>query len=173
MYGLAKLKHLSEMIDEVCECLGNGSNNNANKLLIETAGAETRRGRTKDESIGAGMGIMQFDEMPFNDVKNRCRESDKNKILNFFDIDIDLVEWEHLRYNPLLGVLFARLKYKKIPEVIPITLEDRAKYHKIWYNSINGKGTIEHYLESNGFDMSKYNISMEIDEKSMQRVQGK
>lgn len=149
MYGLVKPSHLKDIAIDVCDCLGNGTNNNAVFLLMETAGAETGKGTIKDESIGAGMGITQFDKMPFYDVKDRCRDSDKQKLKEYFDIDIDLVEWEDLRYNPLLAMIFTRLKYKKIPEPIPRTTETRAYYWKQHYNTKAGKGTYEHYMQAN------------------------
>lgn len=148
-YGLVSINHLSDIAESICECLGYGSNKTAPALLIETAGAETHFGTYKDTTLFAGMGITQFDALPFQDVKDRVSLKDKKKIKDHFDIDIDLVEWEHLRYNPLLCFIFTRLKYKKIPDAIPDTLEDRARYWKKWYNSYAGKGTIEHYLEVN------------------------
>lgn len=148
-YGLISKKHLEDMSVSVCDCLGYGSNNVAHKLLIETAGAETNHGTIKDPTTYAGMGLTQFDKIPFYDVKNRARHSDKQKIADDFDIVLDLVEWEHLRYNPLLCLIFTRLKYKKIPELIPDTLQGRAEYWKKYYNTEAGKGTIKHYIGAN------------------------
>jgi len=151
MYGLIKKEHLEDMAFAVCECLGHGINRKATDMLIETANAETGGGTIKDITIGAGMGLTQFDKIPFYDVKDRCRDSDKKKILDSFDIDIDLVEWEHLRYNPLLALIFTRLKYKKITESIPNSVTLRAIYWKRYYNTYakNAKGTPEHYLQMN------------------------
>jgi len=147
MYGLVcDLKHIAV---EVCQCLGNGANQTAVKLLIETAGAETGKGTIKDNTIEAGMGITQFDWIGFKDVLDRTREKDRDKILEYFDIDIDWIKWEDLRYNPLLAMIFTRLKYKLIPEAIPNALEARAKYWKKYYNTEAGKGTPEHYLKMN------------------------
>jgi len=148
-YGLIYQSHLEDIVKEVCKCLGYGGNSNADKLLLETAGAETLKGDIKDPTEYAGMGITQFDKMPFYDVKDRVRESDKEKILKHFDIDLDLVEWEHIRYNPLLSMIFTRLKYKKVPESVPRTIEQRASYWKKYYNTAAGKGTAEHYLKAN------------------------
>ena len=149
MYGLINQQHLKDMSHAVCDCLGHGGNHNAVELLLETAGAETKRGTYKDSTLYAGMGITQFDELPFQDVKDRCRDSDKQKLINSFDIDIDLVEWTDIRYNPLLSLIFTRLKYKKIPDVIPLTIQDRYTYYKKWYNSYEGKATLAHYINSN------------------------
>lgn len=149
MYGLIHEEELEDITIAVCNCLGHGSNANATDLLLETAGAETGRGLVKDNTTLAGMGITQFDKLPFQDVKDRCSSEDKDKLIKFFNIDIELVEWEHLRYNPLLCMIFTRLKYKKIPEAIPTTLEGRANYWKQNYNSLAGKGSVEHYIKAN------------------------
>ena len=46
-------------------------------------------------------------------------------------------------------MIFARLKYILIPETIPTTIEGRAKYWKKFYNSVDGKGTLDHYVYAN------------------------
>jgi len=148
-YGLTYATDLFDLANEVCESLGRGSNGKAVDLLVETVGAETIHGTLKDPTVYAGLGLTQFDKMPFQDVKDRCRESDKQNLKESFNIDIDLVEWEHLRYNPFLALIFTRLKYKKVPEAIPKTLEDRARYRKKYYNTEAGKGTSEHYIKAN------------------------
>lgn len=94
------------------------------------------------------MGITQFDKLPFEDIKNRSMQF-KDKILKELYVDISLVDWEHLRYNPYLSLLFTRLFYRLRPEAIPETIEERAKYWKKVYNTKLGKGTPEHYLEIN------------------------
>lgn len=150
-YGLLNQENLNDIVTKVVDCLGNGANNTAHDLLLETTGAETIRGTFYDATKGAGMGISQFDKMPFYDVKNRISRANKLKVFEYFGIHLDWVEWEDLRYNPLLAMIFTRLKYKLIKEEIPKDLLGRAKYWKKFYNTYhpNAKGTIEHYIESN------------------------
>lgn len=148
-YGLTDSKQLETIAYQVCDCLGNGSNNKATDMLIETAGAETGKGIIKDSTKFAGMGITQIDELPFKDVINRTKQKHKDMLKEYFNIDIDLVEWEHLRYNPLLALIVTRLKYKLIPELIPNKIEARARYWKVYYNTAAGAGTVEHYLKMN------------------------
>lgn len=149
-YGTAGT-NLREIAYLVCECLGHGANDSAFFLLMETAGAETHRGEIKDNTVGAGMGLTQFDEMPFYDVINRASQKDKQRLIDCFDLDIELVKWQDLRYNPFLSMVFTRLKYKKIPDIIPNTFEGRAKYWKEFYNTYAGKGTLDHYITSNQY----------------------
>ena len=148
-YGLIDEEHAYKCIKVICDCLGYGANENADKLLLETAKAETLLGKAKDNTpLKAGCGLCQFDPMPFEDVKKRSLKY-RDKILEEMKIDIKLVEYEWLAYNPLLSFLFCRLKYKLIPEPIPETIEGRARYWKKYYNSVLGKGTIYHYLQVN------------------------
>ena len=151
MYGVINAKHLADTVIYVCDILGHGSNRNAVSMLLETAGAETKLGRFKDTTKYAGMGITQIDKIAFDDIKERVRFEDVAIIKDKMGINLDWVDWEDLRYNPLLCFIFTRLKYKKIPEPIPNNLYDRAIYWKTHYNSYheNAKGTIGHYLEAN------------------------
>ena len=148
-YGLIEENHLKDFSRSVCDCLGYGENGMASMLLVETARAETGAGKVKDTTVGAGMGITQIDKIPFYDILERVRDRDKEKVFNFFGIDLDLIEWEHLRYNPLLCLIFTRLKYKLIPEIIPTLRTKRADYWKKYYNTKAGKGTVAHYISAN------------------------
>ena len=71
------------------------------------------------------------------------------KILKELGVDIALVEWDDLRYNDFLALLFTRLHYWLKGDPIPKTIEERARYWKLHYNTSAGKGTVEHYLEMN------------------------
>lgn len=148
-YGLCKGIDIDVIAQEVCECLGHGIFENAHLLILETAGAETHRGYIEDKTTYAGMGLCQFDKMPFYDVKSRTSDKTKRRVYEYFGVDISLVEWEDLRYNPFLSLLFCRLKYLLVPAPIPQTFEERAAYWKKWYNSELGKGTVAHYIKAN------------------------
>lgn len=151
MYGVINPRQISDTVKYVCDILGNGKNNNASKLLLETAMAETALGKTRDLTKYAGMGLTQVDEGTFEDIKKRIRFEDVAIIKEKMGIDLSWVKWEDLRYNILLAFLFTRLKYKKIPAEIPTTMEQRAIYWKQHYNSYaeNAKGSVGHYLEAN------------------------
>lgn len=147
-YGYIDEMTIKSQIKLICDCLGNGKNNTAHLLLYETAKSETGLGSIEDKTIGAGIGICQFDKFPFNDLKKRSLTY-RDKILKDLGVDISLVEWEHLRYNSFLSLLFCRLQYKPFNEEIPKDKASRAGYWKRYYNTIAGKGTIEHYLKMN------------------------
>jgi len=141
------LGDLEEQARLISECLNQKNAKYATALLLETAAAETHLGKVWDGTVYAGMGLCQFDRKPFYYVRSRSKMYRK-KILECFGIDINRVEWEHLRYNPFLSLLFCRLYYLNIPKPIPTTLEKRARYWKKYYNSYFGKGTVSHYISS-------------------------
>jgi hypothetical protein len=144
MYGWVENLETQAMV--ICDCLGHGQNGTATDLLVETTAVETGCGHIKDRTEGAGMGLTQFDEMAFNDIKHRSMAM-KEHIINRLGIDIALVQWTDLRYNPYLALLFTRLHYRLRPEPIPATRSQRAEYWKQWYNTKIGAGTPEHYLK--------------------------
>jgi hypothetical protein len=147
-YGVINLKRIVEDAQMICDCIGHGKFGTAKEMIIETAIAETGLGAIEDKTIGAGMGLTQFDEMPFNDIRDRSKKL-QSKILKELKIDISLVNWDDLRYNQFLALLFTRLHYWLKGDPIPETIKERAAYWKLHYNTKLGKGTVEHYLEMN------------------------
>lgn len=147
-YGYIDDKLAIEMATKICDCIGHGKYNSAVQMILETAVAESGLGRIEDKTDGAGMGITQFDKLPFDDIRDRSKKL-KSKILKDLNVDIEKVEWNDLRYNPFLSLLFTRLHYWLKGDPIPKTIEERAAYWKLHYNTKFGKGTVEHYLEMN------------------------
>lgn len=140
------LGNFKEQAKKICDCLGYSSSGKAHLLMLETACAETGLGQIKDKTVGAGLGLTQFDKLPFKDTKNRGMRY-RAKIKAELGIDIQLVKWEHLRYSPFLALLFTRIFYLLRKGKVPDTLEGRARYWKKYYNTRLGKGTPEHYIK--------------------------
>ena len=147
-YGVINLTRINEDAQMICDCIGHGKYETAKEMIIETAVAETGLGQIEDKTVGAGMGLTQFDDKPFQDIRDRSIKL-RPKILKELKIDISLVEWDDLRYNQFLALLFTRLHYWLKSDPIPATIEERANYWKLHYNTKFGKGTVEHYLEMN------------------------
>lgn len=133
----------------VVNCLGGGEV--AYALILETATAETGLGKITDGTVYAGMGLCQFDKIPFYRIRDVSMKF-RDKIKSELKVDIKLIKWEELRYNPFLSLLFCRLYYLAVRSPNPTTLDGRAKYWKKYYNSYLGKGTPEHYIKM----VSKY-----------------
>lgn len=145
-YGLSDKTHVFDYVNTVVDALGGGDS--AKRLLLETCAAETGFGDAKDSSWNVGMGLMQFDKIGFDDVLQRTTKATKDTVLQKLGVVLDSVEYNDLRYNPMLSVLFARLKYLLVKSPIPSTLEGRANYWKIYYNSVLGAGTPSYYIST-------------------------
>ncbi len=147
---------LSRAVAKVLPGLGN-----AERLLYETAGAESDWGAHPDTfRKGYHGGVFQVDRKGFEDTlateshrKNLRRHYDTIK--KAFGVDWTAVKYEDIRDKPLLGALAARLLIANKPDAVPGDAEGRARYWKRHYNSHheNAKGTVEEYLKRNGFPL--------------------
>lgn len=145
-YGLNSKEEITTLSRKVVSVLGGGFA--TERALIEVAATETNSGTFPDSHPEKlGVGLTQFDQIGFDDVQKRTRRKDKDRVLQMLGYDIDRLVLADLAYNPLLALVFTRLKYKLIPAEIPETLEGRAKYWKQHYNTALGKGSVEEYLE--------------------------
>lgn len=148
-FGIVSMAHLDLVIQDVCDTLGNGGNNNADLTLKEICCQETLLGMFPDRSVyGEGAGATQFDQVGFDDVKDRVREKDRQKVINRYRIDVKKVFLRELDFNPLLTFIFTRLKYLKITAPIPTTLAGRADYWKLNWNSDEGAGHPHEYVSN-------------------------
>lgn len=147
-YGVISLEHLKAATKAVCDCIGHGRNNKAVAMLLETCAAETHCGNYRDPTPnGAGRGVTQIDHGTFDWLKDKYQNSAiAAKLDERFGIDIRRVQHSELDYNPLLALIFARLRYWTVTECIPATRKLRADYWKKYYNTELGKGTAQHYL---------------------------
>lgn len=146
-YGLIKPADAAKLAWSVCDVLGGGINHCAAPLLVETSQQETMLGTFADHyPYGAGVGLCQFDQIAFVDVKRRTRASTALAIKKHWGINLNLVQHRELAFSPLLSLVFCRLFYRLIPEPIPNSMGERAQYWKRYYNTAKGKGTATDYI---------------------------
>ena len=79
-YGFIDDETIVKQAKKICDCIGHGMHGTAMHMIIETAVTETGLGRIEDKTIDAGMGLTQFDELPFKDILKRNMKS-RDKIL--------------------------------------------------------------------------------------------
>ena len=94
------------------------------------------------------MGLCQHDLIAFQDIIQRTPMRIVKTIHMEFGYDIRKLVHTNLADDPLLSFIFCRLHYRLRPEPIPSSLRGRAEYWKQFYNSMAGKGTVTHYLDS-------------------------
>ncbi len=148
-YGLTRPDQVIQIASDVCDVLGHGKNGKAFNLLVETACQETWLGQYKDRTPHvAGVGVCQFDQIGVDDVIMNTRAQKVEQVIAEFGIDIRTIELRDLANSPLVSFIFCRLKYMRLAAPIPDTLEGRAEYWKVHYNSKLGKGTPEEYVNN-------------------------
>lgn len=94
-------------------------------------------------------GIWQVDKIGFADTQNVAShprlKTKFETIQAATGISWKNASWEDLR-KPLYSGIAARLLLLNIPESIPSSLEEQAKYWKKHYNTESGKGTVQDFI---------------------------
>lgn len=145
-YGVIDKRQIKKSAQKAVDVFGGGRN--AYLMLMETASAESDLGKAIDKSWGVGVGLNQFDPIGFEDVQQRTSQRNKDLAIKHFGMNIDKMVIQDLRFSPLASMVFTRLKYLLVRSPIPSTVEDRAHYWKVWYNSTAGAGTEAHYISA-------------------------
>ena len=148
-YGVSDKKNIKDLASKVCSAIGHGSNGFAVEMLVETCAAETLLAAVKDTTLYyAGAGVAQVDEGTFNWLKEKYQSHKlARSIKKKLGVELSKVSYNELDFSPIISLIFARLRYWAVPEAIPVTIEERAKYWKKHYNTSKGKGSPEEYLE--------------------------
>ena len=100
-YGYVTNGLAVEMATKICDCIGHGKYETAVHMIIETAVTETGLGRLEDKTDAAGMGITQFDKIPFADVRDRCIKL-KPQIEKDLGVDITKVDLNTISQSDLV-----------------------------------------------------------------------
>lgn len=126
--------------------------NNSQLILMETCAVESDLGAFLGQLEGGpavsifGIEPFTYDDIWINFINSRPKLL--SIINNFYPLKGKLTfGYELLKYNHQLACTIARIKYWRIPEPIPATLEERAKYWKKYYNTDDGKGNVEKYIK--------------------------
>jgi len=140
-----------EVVSESIDVINKIGFPNDKGFLKEIAKHESHLGKHRNTfRKGYHGGIYQIDQIGFKktqDIKSHPRlKKWYKKIKDISGIEWTKVKWEDLR-KPFYSTLAARLYLVTIPEVIPKTLKERAKYYKKYYNR-SGKGTPSKFMES-------------------------
>lgn len=147
-YGVKGQSHLIACIKKAVTTFGGG--HKARQLLAGTCCAESDFATFPDvHPEKLGVGVTQFDQIGFDDVKLRTRTKHKKRFERGYSVKFDEIELKDLAYNPELALAFTRLKYLLVPEPLPCSDIGQALYWKKYYNTYhpNAAGSIEKYLD--------------------------
>lgn len=148
-YGLANKQNIPDLAKRVCDAIGHGSTGYAVAMLVETCAAETLLGEARDRTLyGAGAGVAQVDEGTFDWLKEKYSDHPiASRLKSCLNVDLKRVKYNELDLSPILSLVFARLRYWTRKEAIPRTREERARFWKDFYNTSEGKGSPEEYMQ--------------------------
>lgn len=119
--------------------------------LVWGTGAHEGMGFTKRKQMGGGPALSYYQIEPSTFLDNvnsylayRPKLADKIKAV----CGITDFQSPDLLTNDKLGICMCRVKYLRAPKAIPKTRQGLAAYWKEYYNTEEGKGTEEEFLEN-------------------------
>lgn len=142
-YGVKDDAEILSIINEITQNYSYGANKeNLKKMLFEIVATESDFGNAVDKSQSYGEGLTQFDKITYNELRGEILKRGESPY------NLKNVSYETLRENPKVQIFMTRyFIYRRIPHAIPSTIELRASDWKKYYNTIYGKGTVDHYIK--------------------------
>ena len=148
------INSIKEIINDVLTRLENDikipNTEEARNLVFETGMAESGYGHLEQIGGGPGISFWQLEIGTIQDTWENFILYRKPYIEAMYKLG--LVE-DQLTFcvltNIALAAAFCRLYYRRKPGAIPGTIPGRAAYWKKHYNTIRGKGTVDHYVALN------------------------
>ena len=116
-------------------------------LIVGTAMTESLGGEYIHQVGGPACGIYQMEPRTAKDILENYLPYKPELQLSVRRLYIpELTLEENLISNLPWATAMCRIHYLRVKEVIPKTIEGRAKYWKKYYNTSLGKGRLESYL---------------------------
>ena len=173
-YGIPSERSLMDCIMIACALMPVESFKDRVHFMTAIAYQETKFGKHKDKTKGAGEGVFQFDPSIIEDTIDRTRHVILDAYSHYFQVNFYEISHNKLRYMPLVSTILAVLKIYLAPWKIPERqiFQDQWKYYKQWYNSYDGAATEEEYLEAWNFANDMYQkYEEDIEKVFKQRIE--
>jgi len=119
-------------------------------LVMRTGMAESGF-RNLEQVNGRAIGFFQVEPLTAFDIWENfvmARPKYRDVLLRYGFDESDIIFI--VTSNIALQIALCRLHYRRVKDPIPLSLQDQAVYWKTWYNTRMGKGTIKHFIDSNG-----------------------
>jgi hypothetical protein len=140
-----------QLIDDTLKALRSVVKYNRDaSYLVWGTGAHESMGWTKRRQMGGGpaLGYWQMEPNTFKDIvenylKYHPTIADRVKEICHISVfsPVDLLN------NDKLAICMCRIHYLRVREPLPTTLDGMARYWKKYYNTEEGKGTIQEFLD--------------------------
>lgn len=146
-----------EVIDGVLGKLGAKYNTDHALSLVYNTGLIESKYKYLKQIKGPARGFFQCEPWVAVDIiKNylQYRVSLMEKVSEVCALDFEhlrdpnVKDWEYiLTTNLAAQIVMCRLHYRRVPKPLPKELVAEANYYKKYYNTFQGKATVEHYIE--------------------------
>ena len=150
---------IKSLIKSTCEGMGEKfASEDAITLIHETGVVESGYKYLRQLGDGPAKSFWQIEPLSAVDNLQHYLKHRKSLMLRCAMVSmIDLKHWQNnderlwsniLEKNISAAIVHCRIKYWRVPKPMPNTLEGRAKYWKKYYNTDQGKGTTEKYIDT-------------------------
>ncbi len=145
---------MKDIIAEVLAMLENQTGipktNEAVNLIYETGMAESGYRALVQKGGGPAISFFQIEPATGRDIFNNYVEFRQPLVEALINFGLDPMNLDFcIKTNIAIAICMCRFHYRRVPSAIPKTKSGRAKYWKVHYNTMKGKGTTEHYMEAN------------------------
>jgi len=156
---MISIDQIRNLIRYTCFGLGdNFASDEAVQLILETGVVESNYKFIRQLGDGPARSFWQIEPATAIDNCQHYLKHRKHYMLKCAEVSmVDIKHWQNyseflwseiLEANLAAAIIHCRLKYWRVPKRMPNSLEGRAKYWKKYYNSDQGAGTEEKYLET-------------------------
>ena len=156
---MVSIDQIRDLIFKVCHGLQDKfSSDDAIQLVLETGLVESNYKFLRQLGNGPARSFWQIEPSTAVDNLQHYLKHRTPLMHKCADVSVvDLKHWQNysdplwsdiLEKNMAAAIIHCRLKYWRVPKRMPNTLEGRAEYWKTYYNSSDGAGTREKYIET-------------------------
>ncbi len=142
-------KQIKDLIERILTILGMNSESAVN-LLLGTAAQESNFKYIRQLGHGPALGIFQMEPATEHDIWNNYLIY-KPKLADLIcQITGHKQSGSHLEWDLAYQIIMCRLHYRRVKEALPEPddINGLAKYWKVFYNTKNGKGTSDEFIEN-------------------------
>ena len=156
---MVSIDQIRSLVFKVCYGVGDKyGTKEAVQLVLETGVVESNYKFIRQLGDGPARSFWQIE--PATEVDNLQHYLKHRTPLMSKCAEVSMVDIKHwqnfseplwsdiLEKNLAAAIIHCRLKYWRVPKKMPNSLEGRAKYWKTYYNSAEGAGTVEKYIET-------------------------
>tara|TARA_R110002020_G_scaffold474718_1_gene706858 strand:- start:2843 stop:3331 length:489 start_codon:yes stop_codon:yes gene_type:complete len=156
---MISITQIESLVKDTCSQLGSKyASDEAVKLVVATGIVESRYEYIRQMGDGPARSFWQVEAATAVDnlahyLKHRPKLMSKCADASYVDLkhwqNFDEKVWEEiLEKNIAAGIVHCRIKYWRVPKRMPNTIEGMANYWKKYYNTEQGKGSPEHFIDA-------------------------